>query len=326
MVVLADRSPTARTLLALELIQTAPGITAEELATRLGVTDRAARRYVGILREAGISIESTTGPFGGYRLGRGLKLPPLSFTAEEAVAVVMAALNGHHDLTRPGDAVAAAVTKVMRALPEPVAARAEALRRSATPAPDRSAARPDAAITTSLIEAVERARAVRIGYRSESGVASEFEVEPWAVVVRHGRWYLLCRSVRADAVRAYRVDRVSAVASTTRSFVLPAGLDAVRVLEEHLASGWDHEAEVIIEATLEELGRQVPRVLGRLEPASDTTTRLRGSTSNPAWYVEQLACVKAPFWIVGSDEIRAAAFRLGERMIAATKAQPDDGS
>ncbi|HQV92646.1 MAG TPA: helix-turn-helix domain-containing protein, partial [Phycicoccus sp.] len=48
-----DLSPTARALLAFEAIQNRPGLTGDELAARLGVTDRAARRYVGILREAG---------------------------------------------------------------------------------------------------------------------------------------------------------------------------------------------------------------------------------------------------------------------------------
>jgi len=45
-------SPTARALLALEAIQNVPGITATRLGERLGVTERAARRYVAILREA----------------------------------------------------------------------------------------------------------------------------------------------------------------------------------------------------------------------------------------------------------------------------------
>ena len=52
----ADLSPTARALSTLELIQTRPGITAERLAERLGVTERAVRRYVAILRETGIPI------------------------------------------------------------------------------------------------------------------------------------------------------------------------------------------------------------------------------------------------------------------------------
>lgn len=67
-------SPTARALKALEAIQNTPGITAERLGQRLGVTERAARRYVAILREADIPIESVTGPRGGYQVGRGLRL------------------------------------------------------------------------------------------------------------------------------------------------------------------------------------------------------------------------------------------------------------
>ncbi|MFZ0139945.1 MAG: HTH domain-containing protein, partial [Aeromicrobium sp.] len=88
-------SPTARALLVLELLQNAPGITADRLGERLGVSERAARRYVAILRETGIPIESTRGPYGGYRVGRGVRLPPLMFTATEALGLVMAALEGH---------------------------------------------------------------------------------------------------------------------------------------------------------------------------------------------------------------------------------------
>ncbi len=83
-------SPTARALRVLELLQAQPGITAAQLAAQLDVTERAARRYVAILREADIPVESTRGPYGGYRLGRGIRLPPLVFTATEALGLVMA--------------------------------------------------------------------------------------------------------------------------------------------------------------------------------------------------------------------------------------------
>jgi predicted DNA-binding transcriptional regulator YafY len=69
-----EASPTARALLALEAIQNSPGITATALGDRLAVTERAARRYVAILREADLPIESVSGPHGGYRVGRGLRL------------------------------------------------------------------------------------------------------------------------------------------------------------------------------------------------------------------------------------------------------------
>src|SRR3954468_10441505 len=161
----SDAGPVARALLALDLIQRSPGVTADRLAAKIGVSARAARRYVAVLREAGIPVESERGPYGGYRVGRGLRLPPLVFTAAEALGLVMAVLDGHHDAGDPTDPVGSALGKIMRALPEAVAAQAEAVRRTTAPAPDRAAARPDPATTTALVQACSARRRVRIGYR-----------------------------------------------------------------------------------------------------------------------------------------------------------------
>jgi biotin operon repressor len=143
-----DASPTARALLALDLVQGSPGITAERLGDKLGVAERAARRYLDILRQAGIPIKSVRGPYGGYRVGRRLRLPPLLFSATEALGLVMAVLDGHHDASDPRDPVGSALGKIVRALPEPVAAQAEAVRRTAAAAPDRAAARPEPGVTS----------------------------------------------------------------------------------------------------------------------------------------------------------------------------------
>ena len=312
-----DVSPTARALLALELMQSNPGITADRLGDKLGVSERAARRYVGILREAGIPIESVRGPYGGYRVGRGLRLPPLMFSATEALGLVMAVLDGHHEASDPTDPVGSALGKIVRALPEPVAAQAEAVRRSAAPAPDRAAARPDPATTTALVQACSDRRRVRIDYRTEAGSEWLIDVDPWAIVVRHGRWYLLCRSHSADARRAYRIDRVRGVEVLDDSFNPPADLDPVAMLEEHLAVGWEYDAQVIIDAPVEAVTRCVPRTLGLLEPLDAETTRLAGSTSNPAWYAVQLAAIPAPYRIVGCPELQEAARVLGQRLLAA---------
>ena len=314
-----DASPTARALLALELVQGSPGITADRLADKLGVSERAARRYVGILREAGILIESVRGPYGGYRLGRGLRLPPLTFSATEALGLVMAVLDGHHHAGDPTDPVGSALGKIVRALPEPVAAQAEAVRRTTAPAPDRAAARPDPSTTTALVQACSNRRPVRLGYRSEAGTESDIEVDPWAVVVRHGRWYLLCLSHRAGARRAYRIDRVHGVEVLDGTFSPPADLDPVAVLEEHLAVGWEYDVEIVIDAPFDTVVRRVPRAVGRLEPLDATTTRLVGSTSNPAWYAEQLAVIPAPYRIVQCPEVRDAVRVLGQRLLAAVE-------
>src|SRR3954447_23400529 len=161
-----DDSPTARALRALELLQARPGTTAEDLAQRLGVTERAARRYVAVLREAGVDVESTRGPHGGYRLGRGTRLPPVVFTADEALALAMAVLDGH---PADGDVVGSALGKVIRALPESVGRQAMTLREHASAAPDRSSARPDPGTTGALVDAVADRRRVLVTYRTESG-------------------------------------------------------------------------------------------------------------------------------------------------------------
>jgi predicted DNA-binding transcriptional regulator YafY len=312
-----DASPTARVLLVLELVQGSPGITANRLADKLGVSDRAARRYVGILREAGIPVESVRGPYGGYRLGRGLRLPPLIFSATEALGLVMAVLDGHHDASDPADPVGSALGKIMRALPEQVAAQADAVRLTTAPAPDRAAARPDPGTTTALVQACSNHRPVRLGYRSEAGSEWITEVDPWAVVVRHGRWYLLCQSRSTEARRAYRIDRVRGVEVLDDTFSPPADLDPVAMLEEHLAVGWEYDVEIVIDAPVHTVGRRLPRALGRLEPLDEQTCRLVGSTSNPWWYAERLAAMPAPYRIVRCPELQHAARVLGQRLLAA---------
>lgn len=317
MVMRPDESPTARALLALELIQGSPGITAGRLAGKLGVSERAARRYAGILREAGIPIEAVRGPYGGYRVGRGLRLPPLMFSADEALALVMAVLDGHHDVSDSTDLVGRAMGKIVRALPEPVAAQAEAVRKTTAPVPDRAAARPDPATTAALVQACSKRRRVRLRYCSEAGSEWESEVDPWAVVVRHGRWYLLCWSHHKEAVRTLRVDRVTDVAELDDAFSPPGGLDPIETLEEHLAVGWEYHAEVLIDAPAESVARCLPRSLGRREAVDACTTRLTGTTSNPRWYAGQLALLDVPYRIVGSAEVRAAAQALGRRLLDA---------
>jgi predicted DNA-binding transcriptional regulator YafY len=244
------------------------------------------------------------------------------FSATEALGLVMAVLDGHHDAGDPADPVGSALGKIVRALPEPVAAQAEVVRRTTAPAPDRAAARPDPATTAALVQACSDHRTVRLDYRSEAGSEWLLEVDPWAVVVRHGRWYLLCRSHRADARRAYRIDRVRSLVVLDDVFIPPVELDPVAVLEEHLAVGWEYDVDVVIDAPVEAVARCLPPALGRLDPIDATSTRLVGSTSNPWWYAERLAAVPAPFRIVGGPELQQTARVLGQRLLEAARPAP----
>lgn len=311
----SDVSPTARALITLEILRGRPGVTAEELARRLGVTERAARRYVAILREAGVPVESARGPYGGYRLGPGTKLPPVVFTQAEALAMVMAVIEG-----QPGaagevdDLVGVALGKVIRALPEHVGREAAAMREHASAAPVRHSVRPDPTTTSALVAAVASRVRVRIVYRSEAGREWDVEVDPWAVVVRHGRWYLLCHSHNADAVRTYRIDRVLAVGRTGQGFAPPEQLDPVAVLEENLGIGWEYATRVVFDAPVDQVRRWVPQPMGRLRPFQGGCL-LEGSTSNPVMYAQEwLARVPVPFRVEEGPELRQAVVELASRL------------
>ncbi|WP_225634875.1 helix-turn-helix transcriptional regulator [Streptomyces solaniscabiei] len=312
-----DLSPTARALRTLEILRARPGTTAGDLAARLGVTERAARRYVGILREAGIPVQSARGPHGGYRLGRGTRLPPVHFTQAEALGLVMAVLGDQPAAADADDLVGTALGKVVRALPESVGRQAALLREYASAAPDPYAVRPDPAVTSDLVDAVAARHRVLVTYRSEAGNEGEAEVEPWSLVVRHGRWYLLCRSRRADAVRTYRVDRIRAVRPTGHGFQPPEDLDPVAVLEEHLGLGWEFATRVVFDAPPGEVAPWIRPPMGRLEPSGGGCV-LVGSTRNPDMYAQEwLATLPFAFRVDGGEELRAAVQALAARFTAA---------
>jgi predicted DNA-binding transcriptional regulator YafY len=313
-----ETSPTAKALLALELIQNVPGITGERLGQRLGVTDRAARRYVGILREAGIPIESTPGRYGGYRVGRGFRVPPLMFSTAEALGLMMAALEGHHRASDPSDPAGSALDKIIRVLPTAVAESAEAIRRLiATPRGDETAY-PDPETTAALVQACVNQHRLRLGYhRGDDDLA--MEVDPWAVSIRHGRWYLLCWSHTKNARRVLRIDRVTTIDVLPDTFIPPVDLDPIRVILEHFSEGWKYQIEVLIDAPIADVERWIARNLGRLEEVDATHTRLLGSTDEPDWYAYRLAGIPASFHVLNPPELRAAMQSLAQNLLHAAE-------
>jgi predicted DNA-binding transcriptional regulator YafY len=314
-VVVHDASPAARALLVLEMIQNIPGISADRLADRLRLSDRAVRRHVTVLREAGIPVESSRGRYGGYRIGRGLRLPPLMFTPTEALGLVMAVLEGHP--APEDDPVGQALTKIVRALPEPLARPADAVRRVAARGWDVEV--PDVEVTARLAQACAAGEGLRLRYGDDPERTFEMDVDPWAVVVRHRRWYLLCWSHAKDARRVLRVDRVRGVQGLHRTFEPPADLDPLTAVEEQFSIGWRYDVEVLVDAPLERCRHWLARSFGRLEAVDAETTRLVATTDEPEWYAAQLANLPMSFRLVGSPEVRAAMTEVGQRLLDAAQ-------
>ena len=108
---------------------------------------------------------------------------------------------------------------MVRVLPENVARPLEALRHVAARRTDPDPPHPET--TATLVRASADQRRVRIGYALGPHRERTLQVDPWAVVVRHGRWYVLGWSHAADARRLYRIDRVRSVEVLDEPFTPP---------------------------------------------------------------------------------------------------------
>ena len=229
-------SPTARLLELLELLQTRPLTTGREIADRLGIDARTARRYVGVLQELGIPVEGQRGVGGGYRIRPGYRLPPLMLGDEEAVAVVLGLLATRGSSEDGSDVVDGALAKINRVLPATLRRQVEALEETLAFTATRSAPA-DAAAVLLLAAAIRRRRRLRIAYRTFAGDESERELSPHGLVVHRGRWYLAAHDHGRDDLRTFRVDRIRRTELADASAVGPPdGFDAVAHVTRSLAS------------------------------------------------------------------------------------------
>ncbi len=154
--------PASRVLAVLEMLQNRPGVNGPTIAAELGVDTRTVRRYVATLAEMGIPVAATTGRHGGYRLMPGFRLPPLMFSADEAVGLAVALLATRAASDDLPPVVASAFTKIRRVLPRDLAQQVQALHDVAVFPPQRSApARgfPDPAVLAALARVCWRTNA-----------------------------------------------------------------------------------------------------------------------------------------------------------------------
>ena len=116
-----------RVLATLEMLQVHGQMTGAELARRLEVDGRTVRKYVETLRDLGMPIEATRGRAGSYRLRPGIRLPPLMFSDDEAVALVLGLLIAQRSGLADEVQIPAVLTKIDRVLPEKTRHRARSI-------------------------------------------------------------------------------------------------------------------------------------------------------------------------------------------------------
>jgi len=203
------------------LLQNQPNQKASELAEKLGISLRTIHRYFEMLDEMGIPVYSERGPHGGFSLVRGYKMPPLVFTLEEAVAVVLGTGIVEEmwgDLYR--EAARGALAKLENLLPDEQV-REVAWARGSLIATGMN--RADLKAQTPALEKLRRAirehRSVNMNYQSSQVPhPSQRGLNPYALVHRWGWWYVVGFCHIRQEVRTFRVDRISEIALADTTF------------------------------------------------------------------------------------------------------------
>ncbi len=232
------------------LLQNQPNQKASELAQELGVSLRTVHRYFEMLDEMGIPVYSERGPYGGFSLVRGYKMPPLVLTLEEAVAVVLGTglvqeLWG--DLYR--EAARGALAKLENLLPEEQV-REVAWARQSLVATGMN--RADLKTLTPALEKLRRAvrehRSVEMTYQSSQVPhPSQRVLDPYALVHRWGWWYAVGFCHMRKEVRTFRVDRIVEIALLETTFSRAPDFD----LRGHLRREFESQPKIMVRLRFE---------------------------------------------------------------------------
>lgn len=318
--------PLTRVLALLELLQTHPGLTGAQLADRLGTDVRTVRRYAARLRELGLPVESERGRFGGYRLARGYRMPPLMLTNEEALVIMLGLLAGDRlGMSTAAPAGAGALAKIERVLPDPLRAPLAAMRETLSFTTDTVLAQaPETGVLLTLAQACHSGRTVGLRYRSWHREHTEREVDPYGVVFHAGCWYLVGHDHLRDGLRTFRIDRIASATPGAATFTAPDDFDPVTHLTASLArtpAPW--RVEVLIEGPIEDIARRLPRTIATLT-ATPTGVLMRAQAAELDSVARLLASLEWPFTVHSPDQLRRSLKDLAQQLTAAAERPSGD--
>lgn len=316
--------PTTRVLTVLELLQSHGRMSGSDLAKRLEVNSRTIRRYITMLQDLGIPVESERGRHGSYRLRPGFKLPPLMFTNEEALALTLGLLAARKfHLMEAAPAIEGALAKVERVLPAELQQQIKAVQETLVFDTDPAETRPSPDIITRLSMSAQAGERVLIRYRSWRGNETERELDPYALVYQSSRWYAIGYCHHREELRMFRLDRIITIERRFEKFERPDDFDPLGYVARSLAmmpSTW--LIEIVLDAPLEELQQQLPQTLATLELIEEGVL-LRCWAGSLEWFALILLGLNYPMKIRQPAELRDVLRDLAKRSHAIADSSED---
>jgi predicted DNA-binding transcriptional regulator YafY len=200
------------------MLQDSQRVTAQQLATRFGTSERTIYRDIRALMAMGIPIVPLPGE--GYELMHTFRLPPVMLSPEEAQALFMA---GRMFLRQSTGRVAThtqtALVKLKSALPSRLHDLLEQYSRMID---FYSADNPldwDEPHLLTLLDAIENNTSLQIRYRSYQRYAITTRmIAPYRLVFGKGAWYVQAYCHLRNDLRDFRLSRMQDVAITEQRF------------------------------------------------------------------------------------------------------------
>ncbi|WP_134663654.1 MULTISPECIES: YafY family protein [unclassified Amycolatopsis] len=311
---------TSRRLETLALLQARPGISATDLAARLGVTERTTRRDIAQLRELGYRIDGEPGRIGGYRLAHGTAMPPLLLDADE-VAAVSLGLQTAVAVDGLETATVTALAKLTQVVPTRWQPRLAALAdvESLPGKPFRQAARD---ILVPLALACRAGEAVRIRHRArDARSAKPIDVQPYRLITVRRQWYLVACPRGTSEWKTFAADRIEAVQPL--GIKLPAPEPPSTVADLITDAGWRYRVRVQVH-TSADLVREIvdPSVATVVEDGDEC--ELRFGTDDLDWAARWLAYLDVDFDVLEPAALTDRLHAFGSWLAARYVTTPPD--
>ena len=310
--------PTSRVLTVLEWLQARDGLSCAELSRRLEVSPRSVRRYVEQLQSLGIPVQGTPGRGGGYRLRPGFKLPPLTFSDDEALALALGLRAAKQlGLSTAAPATESALAKLERVFPAHLTESLRALEATLSFTATAQPAPPATETVLALGRAAQQRQRVQLEYEAHRAERSSRAVDVYGLAVHEGRWYAIGHCHLRAGLRLFRVDRIHSLQTLATTFERPQQWNTPRVVLEQLAV-WAARWMVVaqLRMTLNEARERVPQQWVTLKETSDGVT-LRFGVGSLEWAARALISLECRFTILEPPALRAIVRRVALEVLDA---------
>lgn len=304
-------------LLALLLTLQAQGqMPAPELAHRLGVSVRTVYRDVEALSLSGVPVYALPGRNGGVALDEAYRLALGGLSAADLNALILA--DASAPLAQLGIGESGAVVKLLGMLNHAQQQDAAFVRQRLYIDPTGWEGDEHAPHLAALQQAVWQDRRVRFEYVNWNGQAGQRLVDPYALVFKAGRWYLIAEN-SGGQMRVYRVGRMIDLAVDATTFRRRGDFDVVAYWQETGRRFFESVAVYPVTLVADATTVEVVQMLlpGRCDVVKrhETVTRMTARFSSFEEARTLMLGLGAGAWVVEPVELRQAVVAVAEGLL-----------